>query len=216
MTPMPAARRTPTGSHRTASESGAETRDRLQAAARACLRQDGIAGVSARAIARHGDLNQALVFYHFGSVDGLLQAVARTDAERRALLYAERLAGVKTLKDLVSVGHQIHQVEFAEGNTAVLAQLVAGAASSPELGAAVQDGMQAWTTLVEDSLARVLADTPLGAVVPLADIAYAIASLFLGLELMGGVDGDDTRLESLFTSLDAVSGLVDLLLHPQI
>ena len=90
---MPAARRTPTGTHRTASESGAETRDRLQAAARACLRQDGIAGVSARAIARHGDLNQALVFYHFGSVDGLLQAVARTDAERRALLYAERLAG---------------------------------------------------------------------------------------------------------------------------
>ena len=40
-----------------------------------------MAGVSARAIARHGDLNQALVFYHFGSVDGLLQAVARTDAE---------------------------------------------------------------------------------------------------------------------------------------
>ena len=100
---------------------------------------------------------------------------------------------MKTLKDLVSVGHQIHQVEFAEGNTAVLAQLVAGAASSPELGAAVQDGMQAWTTLVEDALARVLADTPLGAVVPLADIAYAIASLFLGLELMGGVDGDSVH-----------------------
>ncbi len=112
---MPAARRTPTGTHRTASESGAETRDRLQAAARACLRQDGIAGVSARAIARHGDLNQALVFYHFGSVDGLLQAVARTDAERRALLYAERLAGVKTLKDLVSVGHQIPRSSSPKG-----------------------------------------------------------------------------------------------------
>ncbi len=67
---------------------------------------------------------------------------------------------------------------------------------------------------MEDALARVLADTPLGAVVPLSDIAYAIASLFLGLELMGGVDGDSTRLDSLFTSLDAVSGLVDLLLHP--
>jgi AcrR family transcriptional regulator len=213
MTAMPAAKRTASGTSRTASDSGAETRDRLLAAARACLRQEGIAGVSARAIARHGDLNQALVFYHFGSVDGLLQAVARTDAERRALLYADRLVGVTTLKELVSVGRQIHDVEFAEGNTAVLAQLVAGAASSPDLGVAVQDGMQTWTTLVEEALARVLAGTPLAAVVPLGDVAYAIASLFLGLELMGGVDGDDTRVESLFTSLDAVSGLVDVLLR---
>jgi hypothetical protein len=47
----------------------------------------------------------------------------------------------------------------------------------------------------------------------LGDVAYAIASLFLGLELMGGVDGDDTRVESLFTSLDAISGLVDTLLR---
>ena len=210
---MPAAKRTASGTSRTASDSGAETRDRLLAAARACLRQEGIAGVSARAIARHGDLNQALVFYHFGSVDGLLQAVARTDAERRALLYADRLEGVTTLKELVSVGRQIHEVEFAEGNTAVLAQLVAGAASSPDLGVAVQDGMQTWTTLVEDALARVVAGTPLAAVVPLGDVAYAIASLFLGLELMGGVDGDDTRVESLFTSLDAISGLVDTLLR---
>ena len=210
---MPAAKRTASGTSRTASDSGAETRDRLLAAARACLRQEGIAGVSARAIARHGDLNQALVFYHFGSVDGLLQAVARTDAERRSLLYADRLVGVTTLKELVSVGRQIHEVEFAEGNTAVLAQLVAGAASSPDLGAAVQDGMQTWTTLVEDALARVVAGTPLAAVVPLGDVAYAIASLFLGLELMGGVDGDDTRVESLFTSLDAISGLVDTLLR---
>ncbi len=196
-----------------AAASGAETRDKLLAAARACLRDEGIAGVSARAIARHGDLNQALVFYHFGSVDGLLQAVARTDSERRARLYAERLADVSTLKELVSVGRQIHEVEMAEGNTAVLSQLVAGAASSPDLGAAVHDGMQEWTTMVEDALGRVVDGTPLASVVPLADVAYAIASLFLGLELMGGVDGDHGRVTGLFDSLDAVSGLVDVLLR---
>lgn len=216
--PMPVPKRTPTKSKRStagkdAAASGAETREKLLAAARACLRDEGIAGVSARAIARHGDLNQALVFYHFGSVDGLLQAVARTDSERRARLYEDRLADVSTLKELVSIGRQIHKVEFAEGNTAVLAQLVAGAASSTDLGVAVQDGMQTWTTLVEDALARVLAGTPLATAVPLGDVAYAIASLFLGLELMGGVDGDDARVESLFTSLDAVSGLVDMLLR---
>ncbi|MEO6628226.1 MAG: TetR/AcrR family transcriptional regulator [Aquihabitans sp.] len=199
---------------RSAVESGADTKDRLLRAARDCLREDGIAGVSARAIARHGNLNQALVFYHFGSVDGLLQAVARTDSERRSLLYAERLSQAATLADLVKVGRQIHAVESDVGNTAVLAQLVAGAARSTDLGAAVRDGMSTWTAMIEDALGRVLDGTPLAGAVSPADVAYAIASLFLGLELMGGVDGDATHVESLFTSLDAVAGLVDLLLRP--
>ena len=98
-----------------AAAAGAETRERLVAAARSCLREEGMAGVSARAIARHGDLNQALVFYHYGSVDGLLQEVARTDAARRARLYESELQAVATLKDLVGVGRRIHDVEFAEG-----------------------------------------------------------------------------------------------------
>jgi hypothetical protein len=139
--------------------------------------------------------------------------VARTDSERRARLYDDRLAEVSTLKELVSVGRQIHDVEMAEGSTAVLSQLMAGAASSPDLGAAVHDGMQEWTSMVEDALGRVLDGTPLAAVVPLGDVAYAIASLFLGLELMGGIDGDETRIDSLFDSLDAVTGLVDMLLR---
>lgn len=210
---MPAAKRTASGSARTSSDSGAETREKLIAAARACLRQEGIVGVSARAIARHGDLNQALVFYHFGSVDGLLQAVARTDSESRARLYEDRLAGVSTLKELVAVGREIHEVEMAAGTISDLNQLLAGAASSPELGAALHDGMQEWTVMVEGALGRVLGDTPLAALVPLDDVAYAIASLFLGLELMGGIDGDHARVGALFDSLDAVSGLVDVLLR---
>ena len=67
--------------------------------------------------------------------------------------------------------------------------------------------------MVEEALARVVADTPLASMVPLGDVAYALASLFLGLELMGGIDGDHTRVGNLFDSLDAVSGLVDVLLR---
>ncbi|NLD76871.1 MAG: TetR/AcrR family transcriptional regulator [Acidimicrobiales bacterium] len=216
--PLSAAKRTPAKSSRTragkdSAASGVETREKLLAAARACLRDEGIAGVSARAIARHGDLNQALVFYHYGSVDGLLQAVARNDSERRARLYEDRLADVSTLKELVSVGRQIHDAEMAEGTISDLTQLLAGAASSPDLGAALYDGMQEWTTMVEEALARVVADTPLASMVPLGDVAYALASLFLGLELMGGIDGDHSRVGNLFDSLDAVSGLVDVLLR---
>ena len=166
-----------------------------------------------RAIARHGDLNQALVFYHFGSVDGLLQEVARVDASRRAQLYTDQLGEVTTLAELVAVGRRIHDVEFAEGSSAVLAQLLAGSASSPELGVAIHDGMRSWTAMIEDALGRVLSATQLAGAVPLGDVAYAIASLFLGLELMGGVDGDEARVASLFSSLDGVSHLVDALLR---
>src|SRR6266481_1905830 len=48
------------------------TRDRLVEAALATLRTHGFPGTTARAIARAGKLNQALIFYHFGSLDRLL------------------------------------------------------------------------------------------------------------------------------------------------
>jgi len=168
--------------------------------------------VSARAIARHGDLNQALVFYHFGSVDGLLQATARDDSAQRAALYAEQLDGVDTLAGLVAVGRSIHDVETQRGSTTVLTQVLAGSVSSPDLRASILAGMEPWTTLVEQALDRILSGTPLAAAVPTADIAFAISSLFLGMELMAGLDTDEDRVASLFTSLDAVGMFVDALL----
>ena len=61
--------------------SGAEqTRARILDAALQALRDEGIAGISARNIARHGGFNQALIFYHFRSVEGLLVAVARSES----------------------------------------------------------------------------------------------------------------------------------------
>ena len=192
-----------------ADHAGGDTKDRLIEACRACLREDGIAGVSARAIARHGDLNQALVFYHFGSVDGLLQATARTDSARRAALYADQLEGVETLAQLVAVGRAIHDIETQWGSTAVLAQLLAGSVSSPDLRAAVLAGMDPWVDLVQEAVTEVVAGTPLAAAAPSGDVAFALASLFLGMELMAGLDPDRDRVSSLFTSLDTVATLFD-------
>lgn len=202
----------PTANAAEAPTGSTETRDRLIEATRRCLQVEGIAGVSARAIARHGDVNQALVFYHFGSVDGLLQATARRDSERRAALYEERLAGVSNLAGLISVGRAIHDEERDKGSTAVLSQLLAGSVSSPDLRASVLAGMDPWTDLISDALGRVLAGTALATAVPLDDIAFAISSLFLGMELMAGLDTDTDRVSSLFTSLDAVGLFVDALL----
>ena len=203
---------TASGTQGSSSDAGVDTKARLIRACRECLQQEGIGGVSARAIARHGDLNQALVFYHFGSVDGLLQATAREDSANRAALYDAELADVDTLAGLIAVGRTIHDVETQRGSTAVLTQLLAGSVSSPDLRSSVLAGMDPWTTRIEQALDRILAGTPLATAVPTVDIAFAISSLFLGMELMAGLDTDEDRVASLFTSLNAVGMFVDALL----
>ena len=140
-------------------------------------------------------------------------AAAREDANRRAALYANQLGEVSTLAELVAVGRTIHEVETEQGSTVVLTQLLAGSVSSPTLAEAILDGMTPWTSLVEDALRRVVAGTALATLVPLDDLAFAISSLFLGMELMAGLDTDHHRAAGLFTSLDSASVLVDALLR---
>lgn len=206
----PAAAKTRTPAN---SAAAVETRQKILDAVRTTLLTEGLAGASARAIARHGDFNQALIFYHFGSVDGLLQAVAREDSARRAALYADELAQVSTLAELVEVGRRIHDVETDEGSTATLAQLLAGATASPGLREALQDGTRSWTVLVEGAVQRVLAPTAMASLVPAEDLAFAIASLFLGMELVAGLDEDPGRVDALFASLGPVVQLIDTMLR---
>ena len=66
-------------------------------AALATVREQGLIGTSARSIARTGDLNQALVFYHFGSVDELLIAAMSRANERRLARFGPQIEAVATV-----------------------------------------------------------------------------------------------------------------------
>lgn len=193
-----------------------DTRSRIVEAALATLRAEGIAGVSARAVARHGGFNQALIFYHFGSVDGLLVAVARSESERRSALYAEALREVTTLTDLVAVARRLHDEEFKAGTVAALTQMLAGAVGSEELARGTREALEPWTSLVGETISRLLADTPYAEVLPHADLTAALAALFLGIELYTGLDPEATTAGSLFTTMGAVAALVDGLLRPAV
>jgi AcrR family transcriptional regulator len=188
------------------------TRTRILEAALAALRDEGIAGISARTIARYGDFNQALIFYHFGSVDALLVAVARSESERRSALYAEALRDVTTLAELVAVARRLHQEEFQAGTVAALTQMIAGAVGTAELAQGIREAFEPWTALVRESIAHVLAGTPYAGLLPEGDLATAVAALFLGIELLVGLDPDAAAGDSLFTTMEAVATLVDGLL----
>jgi AcrR family transcriptional regulator len=193
--------------------SGAErTRARIVEAALQALRAEGIAGVSARAIARHGGFNQALIFYHFGSVEGLLVAVARSESERRSALYAPALAEVSSLTELVAVARRLHDDEFQAGTVATLTQMLAGAVGSEDLSRGIAESLHPWTSLVGETIDRLLADTPFGEMLPRDDLTSGVAALFLGIELLSGLDPAMAG-GSLFTTMESVAGLIDGLLR---
>src|SRR5713226_9411157 len=109
------------------------TREQLIEAALATLKEEGYAGASSRAIARRGGFNQALVFYHFGSVDKLLLAALDRTSEQRMAHYREALADVGTLEELVEVAARIYREDRASGHVTVVSQMVAGSVANPEL-----------------------------------------------------------------------------------
>jgi AcrR family transcriptional regulator len=189
-----------------ANAAGEETRARLVDAALATLAEVGIAGTSSRAIARRADVNQALVFYHFGSFEGLLAAAARADSERRAARYADRLAEVTTLPQLVEVARELHAIEREEGSVKVLAQLLAGASTTPELSNDLRAAFDPWIEPVQNAVARALESTPLGQLIPTREAAITITSLFVGIELVADLD-DATGPEKLLEFLGALASL---------
>src|ERR1700712_5835291 len=108
-----------------------DTRTALLAATLSTLRDRGIAGVSARVIATAAGVNQALIFYHFGSVDALLDRACREASELLVGFYRDQFERVESLRALLALGRELHQQERAEGNVAVLAQVLAGAQRNP-------------------------------------------------------------------------------------
>ncbi len=197
---------------RPVSVSGDETRERIVQAAIDTLDAEGIVGTSARAIARRGAFNQALIFYHFGSVDGLLIEAARAEGTKRAVRYTESLAKVSNTRELIAVAHEIHRHEQSSGSVNVLAQLLAGANASPELREGIHLGMEPWMALVQEAIVRVLRGSSITALVDPADATYAVASLFIGMELMALLDPSRDRPETLFAAVARLAPMIDAML----
>jgi AcrR family transcriptional regulator len=172
------------------------------------LREDGLARASARTIAAAAGVNQALVFYHFGSVPALLAAACRAATESRVALYRERFAAVTSMRELLAVGRELHAAERAEGNVAVLAQLLAGAQTDAGLAPVVAEGLSAWIAEIEAVLRRVTAGLPMPDLVEVGGLARAVAFSFIGLELYEGVDAAGAA--SALDTLERLAVLVEV------
>ncbi|MFI8520407.1 TetR/AcrR family transcriptional regulator [Streptomyces sp. NPDC085481] len=179
--------------------SAEDTRHKLLEGALRTLVEQGIAKTSARSVAATAGINQALIFYHFGTLDDLLAAACRHGAEQRVAHYRERLLGVRSLSELLAFGREMHTEEREAGHVAVLAQLLAGAHAHPRLAPATAAGLDLWIAEIEQVLRRVLAGGPLDGLADPAGLARAVAASFVGMELYEGVDpaGAGAALDAL-------------------
>ncbi|MGI5132641.1 TetR/AcrR family transcriptional regulator [Pseudonocardia sp. CA-107938] len=185
--------------------SAADTRRKLLDGAIDTVRAEGLGGTSARSIARTAGVNQALIFYHFDTVDALLAEAARRTTEQRVGRYRARFAAVTTLGELLAAGRALWAEEEAHGAAMVLAQLLAGAQTSPALAEGTAAALGLWATEVETALRRVLPQSPLAGLLDPVATAQTVTAAFAGLSLFGAIGATPDALGQL----EALVALVD-------
>jgi len=190
---------------------GAATRLALVEAAIETLKADGFAATSARAIAARAGCNQALVFYHFGSVVDLLLAALDEVSTRRMARYRAALGAVSTPAELTEVAADVFREDMDSGDAAVLVEMIAGASSTPGLGAQVAARVSPWRDFARHAIEAGLSGSPLASVVPLAELSHAVVALYLGLEMLSHLDGDRSRATALFDRAGQLAMLLDAL-----
>ncbi len=189
----------------------ADTRAALIAAAIATLRESGFAAASARRIAQRAGCNQALIFYHFGSVPDLLVAALEDISARRMAAYQGLLGRAGTVAELVDSAREVVMTDLDEGHVTVLAEMISGAHSVPGLGERITACLAPWRSFAEEAVRGVLATAPIGSLVSAEDAAHAVVAGILGLELLASLDGDRASTLALFDRARALGGLLDRL-----
>ena len=176
-----------------------DTRRRLIDGAIETVRRNGIAGTSARTVAAAAGVNQALVFYHFGSVADLLSEACHAATESDVARYRSRFEAAGSLRELLALGRELHADQRDRGNVTLLAQLLAGAQGDERLATATKAAIALWVREIEDVLRRVVAGSPIASVVDVGGLAHAISAAFVGMELFEAVDpaGSQAALDAL-------------------
>lgn len=185
----------------------AATRQALIDATMRVIREQGIAAVSARTIAAAGAVNQALIFYHFGSVDALVAAACRQSTAERVAIMQPQLDEVSTFSELVALAGQLHEQESKAGNVTVLAQVLAGSHGNPALAEAAGESLALWKDQVRTTLRRLLRGSPLSDVLDADALTDLVSATFVGLELLEPTRSGETNGATVSQALAGVGRL---------
>jgi AcrR family transcriptional regulator len=176
-----------------------DVRARLIDATVRVLARDGFAHASARSIAAEAGGANALIFYHFGSMDGLLSATVDALAERGIARVKEGLGGDRAKEDWpVRLGAVIRSEAGNDDGRAAM-ELLVGARTSPALAERVQTAIDRALTFATQEVEAVASGLPVAGMMPAAPLAELAAAAFLGLAVLAqnGRDVDIDQLAAL-------------------
>lgn len=196
-----------------ATAQGSSTRDRLLDAAFQTLRHEGFARTSARSIARTGDFNQALIFYHFGSVNDLLLAALDRVSATRMERYREALGRTSGLLQMSKLARELYLEDVECGHSTVLAELFAASSGNAALRGQMLTRMQPWLDFTEELIGRFLQGSPLAPLIDPRAAASAVLALYVGVDLLLHLDGDRSRATAMFDAGDRLAATFGPLLE---
>jgi AcrR family transcriptional regulator len=191
------------------------TKLQIVEAALQTLKTKGFAGASARAIASEGNFNQALIFYHFGSVRNLLLAVLDLISERRMTEYGPTFERARSAPELAGLARTIYADDLERGYITVLGEMVSGGVTDADLGAEVAARIEPWIEMVQRKLEQLLVGTPLPSLASPRDMAFGLVALYFGVDMLTHMQRDQSRAESLLDLATRLSTLVDAVLPSQ-
>jgi AcrR family transcriptional regulator len=176
------------------------TKQRILEAALETLKAEGYAGTSAREIARRGGFNQALIFYHFGTLNRLLLAALDLTSEQRMARYSAAVAGAQTFDDMLAVAARIYREDLEAGHMTVVSELMAGSMAHPELKAEIIARMEPWIDFAEGAIRKVLAGSPFEQALPARHLAFGLVAFYCGINMLSNLSEDRAETEELFAA----------------
>jgi AcrR family transcriptional regulator len=176
----------------------ASTKERIIDAAFSTLKEEGFAGTSARAIARRGGFNQALIFYHFGTLNDLLLATLDKTSADRMSRYRDSIGKAKSVDDKIQTATRLYREDLVSGHITVISEMVAGSLARPDLGPEVVARMEPWIAFTEGVISELLTGSIFESAVNPRTLAFAVVALYLGVDLLSHLDQDKSRAEALF------------------
>ena len=179
--------------------------DRILDAAFETVRREGYANTSARAIARRGGFNQALIFYHFGDLNQVLLAAVDRVGEERRKRYQEVLGSPAEPLDFAARARLLYDEDVDSGHSTVVAELFAASSGNPVLRENMLDRMKSWLGFTEELIKRFLEGSSLAALIDPKAAAGAVLALYLGMDLLIHLDGDRSRATDLFDTGDRLA-----------
>lgn len=179
-----------------------ETRAKLMDAAVGLTAREGVRAVTARAVATEAGVNQALVFYHFEGVEGLLHAAYDRATSAMVESYVADLSRVRTFSDLHELGIRLAERSRSDGTAALLSHVIASSHSDPAMAATLARQLGRWQEALSETVRRVLAARGLDDAMDVASMTNALAAASIGMITLDAVPG-----RPLGSTLPSLSGL---------